>query len=149
MEEDLSRNFELGTQTDLLLLDFSKTFDNVSHLRYLHKLKMHGVQGTTLVWNSSFLISRTQSLVLSGDCSVELSVTSGVPQCSVLGPILFHLYINDLSDDVQSQDRLFADDTAVFLALERQNGPQQLQENLNQLFLPTFSEVETVVGHGV
>ena len=94
---------------------------------------MHGVQGTTLKWISSFLIGRSQTVILDGDCSDELSVTSGVPQASLLGPILFLLYINALPENVQSQVRLFADDIAMYLALGEQNGPQQLQDDLYRL----------------
>ena len=66
---------------------------------------------------SPFLIGRTQCVVLDGDSSTELPVSSGVPQGSVLGPILFLLYINDLPDNIQSNVRLFADDTAVYLTV--------------------------------
>ena len=72
-------------------------------------------------------------MVLEGVNSEELSVTSGVPQGSVLRPVLFLLYINDLPEDIQSQVHSFVDDTAVYLTLDKQNGPQQLQDDLNQL----------------
>ena len=131
--EDLARNLISGAQTDLILLDFSKAFDKVSHLKLLYKLKMHGICGNTLQWIQSFLIGRTQTVILEGQNSDELTVTSGVPQGSVLGPILFLLYINDLPENVQSQVRLFADDTAIYLAVGKQNNPQQLQDDLDQL----------------
>ena len=75
---------------------------------------MHGVQGKTLGWIESFLVGRNQTVVLDGESSDELPVLSGVPQGSVLGPILFLLYINDLPENVQSQVCLFADDTTVY-----------------------------------
>ena len=74
---------------------------------------MHGVQGKTLSLIQSFLVRRTQSVLLEGEGSDEVLVSSGVLQGSVLGPVLIILYINDLPDNVQSQIRLFADDTAV------------------------------------
>ena len=92
--EDLARNLISGAQTNLILLDFSKAFDKVSHLKLLYKLIMHGLCGNTLQWIQSFLIGRTQTVILEGQNSDELTVTSGVPQGSVLRPILFLLYIH-------------------------------------------------------
>ena len=74
--ENLARNLMTGTQTDLILLDFSKAFDKVSHLKLLYKPKMHGIDGNTRKWIQSFLIGRTQTVVLEGKTSEELSVTS-------------------------------------------------------------------------
>ena len=94
---------------------------------------MHDTKGSTLKWIRPFLIGRTQTVVLEGEISEELSVASGVPQGSVLGSILFLLYTNDLPENIHSKVRLFADDTAVYLALGKQDGPRQLQGDLNQL----------------
>ena len=99
--EDLARGMTSGKQSDPILLDFSKAFDKVNRLKLLYKLQLHGVQGKTLGWIESFLIGRTQCVVLDGDSSTKLPVSSGVPHGSVLGPILFLLYINDLPDNIQ------------------------------------------------
>ena len=131
--EDLGRQLSLGKQTDLILLDFSKAFDKVNHLKLLYKLSCFGVKGNTLDWIQSFLIGRTQTVVLDGESSEEVKVTSGVPQGSVLGPLLFLLYINDLPENIQSQVRLFADDTAVYLTVTNMQDSQVLQSDLESL----------------
>ena len=131
--EDLARNLTSGKQSDLILLDFSKAFDKVNHLKLLYKLQVHGVQGKTLGWIESFLIRRTQCVVLGGDTSTELPVSSGVPQVSVLGPIPFLLYINDLPANRQSNVCLFADGTAVYLAVQGQGDTDIIQNDLNIL----------------
>ena len=115
--EEILRNMKDGKQTDIILLDFSKAFDKVNHEKLIFKLHNYGIRGKTLSWIKAFLNGRSQTVVLEGDCSKEVPVTSGVPQGSVLGPILFLAYINDLPDKVKSQVRLFADDTAAYLAI--------------------------------
>ena len=121
------------TEGKQVLLDFSKAFDKVNHLKLLYKLQVHGVQGKTLGWIESFLVGRSQTVVLDGESSDELPVLSGVPRGSVLGPILFLLYINDLPENVQSQVRLFADVTAVYLTVQGLNDTERLQSDLNVL----------------
>ena len=106
-----------GKQVDLILLDFSKAFDKVSHPKLLFKLSQHRVKGNTLNWIRAFLVCRTQAVMLEGESSSEVPVTSGVAQGSVLGPLLFLLYINDLPQNIQAQVRHFADDTAVYLTV--------------------------------
>ena len=109
-------------QTYLILLDFSKAFECVPHQRLLHKLHYYGISGPTLYWVKSFLSNRTQHVSINGYYSALANVTSGVPQCSVLGPVLFLPYINDITNQIQSNIRLFADDSIV----EKYDHPQTI-----------------------
>ena len=119
--DELAKNMQLGKQTDFILLHFSKAFDKVAHEKLLLKLDFYGIRGNTLNWIKDFLDNRNQSVLLNGSNSDSIPVSSGVPQGSVLGPILFLTYINDLPDQVRSRVRLFADDTAMYIALDRQD----------------------------
>jgi len=96
------------------LLDFCKAFDKVSHRLLLHKLNYYyGIRGSTFKWISSFLSGRSQRIVCNGFTSAPVNVTSGVPQGTVLGPLLFLVYINDLPDIISSCCSLFADDCCI------------------------------------
>ena len=131
--EDLFRNAIKGQQTDFILLDFSKAFDKVSHEKLLLKLHHCGVRGQVLHWIKAFLSIRSQTVILESEKSSQVTVTSGVPQGSVLGPILFLVFINDLPEHIKSNVRLFADDTAVNLAVSNLEHVQILQEALDRL----------------
>ena len=133
--EDLARNLSARKQTDLILLDFSKAFDKVNHSKLLWKLHQYGIRGNTLNWIRAFLGNRSQIVVFDGEESGSVPVTSGVPQGSVLGPILFLIYINDLPDKLASKVRLFADDTAVYLTIGGEDDTKMLQQDLNSLSL--------------
>lgn len=131
--DELARNIQNGKQTDLILLDFSKAFDKVSHNKLLFKLHQFGVRGRNLAWIRGFLSNRSQRVVVDGEFSTSIPVTSGVPQGSVLGPILFLAYINDLPEQVKSQVRLFADDTVIYITLDGKGRQSMLQEDLKKL----------------
>ena len=105
--EDHARDLRAGKQTNLILLDFSKAFDKVYHSKLLWKLHQYGIGGNALNWVRAFLVNRSQTVVLDGEESRSVPVTSGVPQGSVLGAILFLIYINDLPDELASKVRLF------------------------------------------
>ena len=136
--DDVSKNIEKSTQTDILIMDFSKAFDKVSHNLLIHKLHYYGIQGKTNQWINSFLKSRTQAVVLEGVTSDYVPVQSGVPQGSVLGPSLFLFYINDIPVGLDSTIRLFADDTIAYLAIKSNKDCTTLQNDLDKLGIWEF-----------
>ena len=91
-----------GLGVDVIYLDYFKAFDSVPHLRLISKLQAYGIRGNLLKWIENFLIGRQQKVILNGSSSKWNYVTSGVPQGSVLGPLLFILYVIDITDGLQS-----------------------------------------------
>ena len=131
--EDLARCLEERQQLDLLILDFSKAFDVVSHRLLLGKLDHYGIRDQTLGWVTNWLTDRTQRVVVDGECSDDAPVLSGVPQGTVLGPLMFILYINDISDGTNCSIRLFADDCLLYRVVDSTRDAAALQWDLNQL----------------
>ena len=120
-------------QTDVIIMDFAKAFDKVPHKRLLYKLHYYGIRGSTHKWIASWLSERYQKVVLDGQASDPVPVLSGVPQGSVLGPVLFLIFINDLPDNIRSSVRLFADDCVLYRNINLLSDWQILQEDLNSL----------------
>ena len=131
MSHDLTYSLNNKGQTDIVLLDFSKAFDKVSHHLLLTKSQHYGIRGNVLNWISVFLLLRTQP-VCGGSSSELIDVTSGVPQGSVLGPLLFLAYINDISNNLSSSCHLFADDCILYWDIKSDEDAQILQEDLNK-----------------
>ena len=120
-------------QIDSILLDFSKAFDKVSHRKLLLKLEHYGIRGRNLQWIKKFLENRTQKVAVAGVTSSVSAVTSGVPQSTVLGPLLFLIYINDLRSTVSSTIGLFADDTYIYRSIRNFDDCKILQDDLQKL----------------
>ena len=107
----------------------------MSHCLLLHKLDHYGIRGLIFKWISSFLIGRSQAVVSNGSVFVPVNVTSGVPQGTVLSPLSFLIYINDLSDWVSSCCSLFADDCLIYRQINDKFDQDMLQQDLQNLEL--------------
>ena len=118
---DLCNSLDKGLPTQAVYLDISKAFDRVWHEGLLSKLQSIGIRGSLLDWFRDYLSNRTQKTVIKGEHSCKLPIPAGVPQGSVLGPLLFLIYINDIEYGIESNIKLFADDTSLSLALEDPN----------------------------
>ena len=118
---------------DVIFLDWSKAFDKVSHSILLSKLHQYGICGKVWHWISSFLLDRYQCVQFRGASSSWVSVNSGVPQGSVLGPLLFNLFVLDLPNHVQSSLPQYADDTLLYRAIHSENDINIIQSDLNNI----------------
>ena len=131
--DEIQRSMNSQQQTDLLFIDFSKAFDTVPHKRLLNKLKFYGIRGPLLQWISSWLTKRYQRVIVDGESSSATTVKSGVPQGTVLGPLMFLVYINDINENITSSVRLFADDCVIYKTVTTPQDSKQLQEDLHKI----------------
>ena len=130
---DWAKILDIGGQVDTFILDFEKAFDTPPHELLKCKLYGYGIGGKTLKWIDSFLCFRQQRVVVNGIKSDWAPVLSGVPQGTVLGPVLFSLYINDITTDIDSEIRLFADDCVCYREIKGTEDTVKLQEDIDRL----------------
>ena len=123
-----------GYPVDVIYLDFSKAFDMVPHHRLISKLIAHGITGKTNRWIQSWLTDRRQRVCISGAESGWQNVISGVPQGSILGPMLFVIFINDIDSTVVSSLLKFADDTKTLRQVPEVEYAFTLQEDLHSMY---------------
>ena len=133
--ETVIKDLDVGNSVDIVYLDFAKAFDKVPHGRLIRKLEAHGIRGKLLKWIESWLHNRRQKVKIEDEYSEWIKVTSGVPQGSVLGPILFLIYINDLDTDVIAKLSKFADDTKAARVVNNQDDANEMKSQLSKLEL--------------
>jgi hypothetical protein len=131
--EEITRKLVTGEQVDIILLDVSKAFDRVPHRRLLHRLRYYIIRNNTFLRIQDFLSHRTQEVQLEGRKSTTADMLSGVPRGTVLGPLVFLLFINDLPESTESNARLFADDCLLFRPIRNNMDRQIVQNDLNSL----------------
>ena len=130
---DVYDMYDKTKAVDIIYLDFQKAFDKVSHKRLLEKLKAYGIKGNLHRWIEDWLTGRKQRVVINGKESDWMNVSSGVPQGSVLGPILFLIYIDDIDEGLHCKISKFADDTKLGNRVDTQEQRSLLQSDLNKL----------------
>ena len=122
-----------GGVVDAIYFDFKKAFDTVPHRRLMLKLESYGIKGNIRDWIGEFLCGRSQIVTVNGEKSELASVISGIPQGTVLGPILFVVYINGLFDNICSDGYMFADDTKIFRQVSAKEDALNLQADITSL----------------
>ena len=130
---DWAQVLDRGGQTDVLFLDFSKAFDSVPHRRLLEKSRFYGTDGKHNSLINSLLHCHCQRVVINGALSSWAPVTSGVPQGTVIGPILFLIYINDIQRGISSKMRLFADDSIIYREIRNNTDHTTMSDDLHRL----------------
>ena len=132
--EDLNFHMDHNVQVDMILLDFSKAFDTVwPHCRLLKKLKFYHIENQVIQWIEKWLTLCKQRALLDGESSDHVPVSPGVPQGTVLGPLMFLIYINYITEDISSQLRLFVDDCLLYLPIKSEQDSILLQRDLDTL----------------
>jgi len=131
--EEWTKALDEGYGIDVIYLDYRKAFDSVPHKRLIMKLKSYGFHSKTIMWIENFLSDRWMRVRVRESYSGWFEMISGVPQGSVLGPLLFLLYVNDLPHWIQNSMKMFADDTKIWQRLENDNDSSLLQADLQSL----------------
>ena len=131
--EEVTEFVDKGEPADVIYLDFQKAFDKVPHQRLLKKMRALGIDGEIYNWIEDWLTDRLQRVCLAGESSSWTRVTSGVPQGSVLGPLLFLIYINDIDQKIVSRILKFADDTKLYSRAGSDEDIDKLRRDLRSL----------------
>ena len=131
---EFSRALDEGKEVRTVFFDISKAFDRVWHKGLLYKIESLGIKGNLLLWVKSYLSGRKQRVVINGKESTVLDLKAGVPQGSILGPLFFLIFINDIVNDIGCRIKLFADDTSLYIIIEHPDTAAQiLNEDLEKV----------------
>jgi hypothetical protein len=122
-----------GNTVDIFYVDFAKAFDTVPHFKLMIKLKDLNLDGKIAKWIQDYIHDRVQRVMIRGVQSEWLEVYSGVPQDSVIGPILFLIYINDIHDEIESKLNIFVDDTKMMNSIGNEEGRSEVERDLKRL----------------
>ena len=129
-----SFDYNPSLEVRLIFSDISKAFDKVCHEGLLYKLKSFGISGNLLNLIKHYLTDRSQRVLLNGQCSNWQPILAGVPEGSILGPLFFLIYINDLPDGLKSKIKLFADDTSLFSVVKnKEESTSDLTNDLDMI----------------
>jgi hypothetical protein len=132
--DELTSSLALKSWVDVIFLDFAKAFDKVPHRRLVQKLEAYGIRGELLAWIADFLTNRQQRVVMGSNVSEWEAITSGVPQGSVLGPLLFIVFINDMPEVVKNfKCKLYADDSKIIARIKNESDSCKLQQDLDAI----------------
>jgi len=131
--QDIADCLDNRDRIDAVIIDFSKAFDLFPQGRLLTKIANSGLDSRVVVWIRGFLLGCMQRVRVGGHLSEEVRVTSGVPQGSVLGPLLFLAYVNNISRNIESTIRLFADDYVIYRKIINKEDIEKLQKDLDRL----------------
>ena len=141
---------DTGKEVRVIFCDISKAFDRVWHAGLIHKLRAAGISGKLLDWFTNYLFKRRQRVVLPGVESLWTFIKAGVLQGSILGPLLFLIFINNIVNEIHANIRLFADDTSLYLIVEYPDVTAQLLNidletiaKLAKLWLVTFNPTKS------
>lgn len=129
----VTKELDLRNSVDIVYIDFQKAFDKVPHQALLHKLKRIGIQGSTFEWIKNWLVGRKQRVQIKGNYSQWAEVISGVPQGSVLGPLLFIIFIDDITEGLLSKVSIFADDLKIMGIVNTEEQIEQFQADLTRI----------------
>ena len=155
ISNDFGKAIDDGKEIRIIFCDISKAFDRVWHKGLLYKLKSIGIDDTVLKWFESYLSNSRQQVVINGETSDTKYINAGVPQSSILGPMLFLNYINDIVNNISCNIKLFADDTSLYLVVDNEyETADQLNKDIDSIhqwsqkwlikFNPDKTEIMTI-----